>query len=219
MDAVNRRKSQRRATARDVARRVGVHASTVSRVLNPATRDVISDEIARRVTRAAAALGYRLDPFASGLRTHRSRMVGVLVPDIANPVFPPMIRGLEDTFGEAGYTAIVANTDNHKGRERVILEDMFARRVDGVVLATAWRRDPLVERCVAEHVPVVLINRAVDSSSVSSVVNDDAFGIHLIVRHLLECGHARIGYLAGPLTQPESHRDRGRERHAGARVL
>jgi len=192
--------SRRRATLRDVARRVGVHPSTVSRALNPATRDLIAEEISRRITRAAAALRYRLNPIAYGLRTNRSRTVGVLVPDLTNPVFPPIIRGIEDTLAEAGYTAIIANTDNHEGRERVILENMFARRVDGLILATARRRDQSIERCIAEDLPVVLINRAVDDTFVSSVVNDDAFGIQLIVRHLLECGHVRLGHLAGPLT-------------------
>ena len=189
-----------RVTLRDVARRVGVHPSTVSRALNPATRGLITDDIARRVTRAAAALGYRLNHIAYGLKTNRSRTVGVLVPDITNPVFPPIIRGIEDALAEAGYTAILANTDNDAGRERVILENMFARRVDGLILATARRRDPVVERCVAEDVPAVLLNRTVDSGAVSSVVNDDAFGIRLVVRHLIDRGHARIAHLAGPLT-------------------
>ncbi|HYR18487.1 MAG TPA: LacI family DNA-binding transcriptional regulator [Myxococcales bacterium] len=189
-----------RVTLRDVARRVGVHPSTVSRALNPATRGLITEGIARRVTRAAARLGYRLNPIAYGLKTNRSRTVGVLVPDITNPVFPPIIRGIEDALAEAGYTAILANTDNDAGRERVILENMFARRVDGLILATARRRDPVVERCIAEDLPAVLINRMVDSGAVSSVVNDDAFGVQLVVRHLIDRGHTRIAHLAGPLT-------------------
>jgi LacI family transcriptional regulator len=189
-----------RVTLRDVARRVGVHPSTVSRALNPATRGLITEGIARRVTRAAARLGYRLNPIAYGLKTNRSRTVGVLVPDITNPVFPPIIRGIEDALAEAGYTAILANTDNDAGRERVILENMFARRVDGLILATARRRDPVVERCIAEDLPVVLINRMVDSGAVSWVVNDDAFGVQLVVRHLIDRGHTRIAHLAGPLT-------------------
>jgi len=179
---------------------VGVHPSTVSRALNPATRGLITEGIARRVTRAAARLGYRLNPIAYGLKTNRSRTVGVLVPDITNPVFPPIIRGIEDALAEAGYTAILANTDNDAGRERVILENMFARRVDGLILATARRRDPVVERCIAEDLPAVLINRTVDSGAVSSVVNDDAFGVQLVVRHLIDRGHTRIAHLAGPLT-------------------
>jgi len=194
-----------RVTLRDVARRVGVHPSTVSRALNPTTRGLITAGIVRRVTKAAAALGYRLNPIAYSLKTNRSHTAGVLVPDITNPVFPPIIRGIEDALAEAGYTAILANTDNDAGREQTILENMFARRVDGLILATARRRDPVVERCVAEDVPAVLINRTVDSGAVSSVVNDDAFGIQLLVRHLIERGHVRIAHLAGPATLSTGH--------------
>jgi LacI family transcriptional regulator len=189
----------RRVTLRDVARQAGVHPSTVSRALNPETREMITEEIVRRVSRTAEALGYQPNPIAYGLKTNRSRIIGVLIPDITNPVFPPIIRAIEDALGAAGYTPILANTDNDEGRERVILENMIARRVDGLIMATARRRDPLVERCVAEEIPLVLINRTVATGEVSSVVNDDEFGMQLAVAHMARCGHARIAHLAGPL--------------------
>jgi len=185
-------------TIRDVARKAGVHASTVSRALNPETRDMISPQIARRVAGVAAALGYRANPIAYGLRTNRSRTVGVLVPDIANPVFPPIIRAIEDVFAEAGYTAILANTDNDRDREVSILGNMLARRVDGLIMATALRRDPLVDECLADDIPLVLVNRTAQRRDVSSVVNDDELGTRLAVAHLAGIGHRRIAYLAGP---------------------
>jgi LacI family transcriptional regulator len=190
--------ARRRVTIRDVARRAGVHASTVSRVMNPGTRGMISPRIARRVAGVAAALGYRANPIAYGLKTNRSRTVGVLVPDIANPVFPPIIRAIEDVFAEAGYTSILANTDNDRERERTILGNMIARRVDGLILATALRRDPLVDECVADEIPLVLVNRTVERADVSSVTSDDGLGTRLAVAHLAGIGHRRIGYLAGP---------------------
>jgi LacI family transcriptional regulator len=189
----------RRVTLRDVARQAGVHPSTVSRALNPQTREMITEEIVRRVSRTAQALGYQPNPIAYGLKTNRSRIIGVLIPDITNPVFPPIIRAIEDALGAAGYTPILANTDNDEERGRVILENMIARRVDGLIMATARRRDPLVERCVAEEIPLVLINRTVATGEVSSVVNDDEFGMQLAVAHMARCGHARIAHLAGPL--------------------
>ena len=189
-----------RVTLRDVARRARVHTSTASRVLNPATRELITERIARRVTTAAEQLGYQPNPNAYSLKTNRTRTVGVLIPDIANPVFPPILRGIEDAFAESGYTAILANTDNDGDREGIIFQEMLARRVDGLILATARRRDPLVDRCLEEAVPVVLINRTVDRGDVSFVVNDDAFGIGLAVAHLAAMGHVRIAHLSGPLT-------------------
>lgn len=187
-----------RVTIRDVAERVGVHPSTVSRVLNPATRGRITAEIVSRVTAAATDLGYRPNRTAQGLRTSRTRTVGVVIPDITNPLFPPIIRGIEDALGAAGYTAILGNTDNIAARERDVVTTMWSRQVDGLILATARRNDPIVAECLEERIPVVLVNRSSDAVGVSSIVNDDALGIASAVRHLKSLGHRRIAHLAGP---------------------
>jgi LacI family transcriptional regulator len=187
-----------RVTIRDVAERVGVHPSTVSRVLNPATRGRITPEIVDKVTKAARKLGYTPNQTAQGLRTSRTRTIGVLIPDITNPLFPPVIRGIEDTLGGAGYTAILGNTDNIAARERDAVMNMRARQVDGLILATARREDPIIAQCVRDGLPVVLVNRSADTNGVSAVVNDDALGIALAVRHLKELGHRAIAHVAGP---------------------
>jgi LacI family transcriptional regulator len=190
--------SQPRITLRDVARAVGVHPSTVSRVLNPETRGMVTPEIARRVTEAARQLGYRPNPFAYSLKTNRSLMVGVLVPDLINPIFPPIIRGIESVLDGVGYTAIVANSDMQAERERTILDRMKERQVDGLILATAHREDATITGLLAEKMPLVLINRTLDSPAVDSVINGDQAGIRLAVEHLAGLGHRRIAHLAGP---------------------
>lgn len=187
-----------RVTIRDVADRVGVHPSTVSRVLNPATRGRITSEIVEKVTEAAAELGYRPNQAARGLRTNRTRTIGVLIPDITNPLFPPIIRGIEDGLGANGYTAILGNTDNVAARETEAVATLRARQIDGLILATARRDDPIVGECIADGLPLVLVNRTADAIGVSSIVNDDALGIALAVRHLKERGHTRIAHIAGP---------------------
>ncbi len=188
----------KRVTIEDVARAARVHASTVSRALNPRTRGLVTAAVAERVRGAAGRLGYVPDPVAAGLRTRRTATVGVLIPDIANPLFPPLLRGLEAALGEAGYTAIIANTDNDPDRAAQALERLAARRVEGLILATATRADPLVARCRTLRLPVVLVNRATDVARVSSVVGDDALGVRLAVEHLLRLGHRHIGHVAGP---------------------
>lgn len=198
-------------TIHDVAQAVGVHPSTVSRVLNAATRHMVTAEIARRVTEAAHALGYHRNALAHSLRTKRSNTIGVIIPDITNPVFPPILRGIEDALAGAGYTAIIANTDGAQGRETVVLEHMLARRIDGLILATAQRKDPMIEHCVAEDMPLVLINRTTGrNGAVPSVVNDDVTGIGLTVSHLAGLGHRRIAHIAGPQSLST-----GFERHRG----
>jgi LacI family transcriptional regulator len=191
---------RKRTKIEDVARAVGVHASTVSRVLNPSASGRVSEAVARRVRAAAKRLGYAADPIASGLRTRRSSMIGVVVPDIANPVFPLILRGIEAELAAAGYTAIVANTDNDPGRASEMLDRLGARRVDGVILATATFADDLAEHCRALGLPVVLVNRSIAGDTVSAVLSDDEAGIALAVAHLADLGHRAIGHVAGPQT-------------------
>ena len=159
----------RPATRRDVAAAAAVHPATASRALNPETRILVSEETARRVTEAAAALGYRPNPVARSLRTRRSHTVGVLIPDLNNPLFPPIVRGLEDRLATAGYVALLGNTDGDSGKAQIIFEQMRARHVDGFVLATATLHDRLLAEAVAAEVPVVLMNRLAQDYSFPSV--------------------------------------------------
>ena len=188
----------KRVTIQDVARAARVHASTVSRALSAQARPLVTPAVADRVRAAADRLGYVPDPVAAGLRTRRTATVGVLIPDLANPVFPPILRGIEVALGDAGYTAIIANTDNVPDRAAQALERLAARRVDGLILATVTHGDPLVARCRKLGLPVVLVNRGGDEDGVSAVTNDDTRGIRLAVEHLIGLGHRRIAHLAGP---------------------
>src|SRR5579864_9115192 len=121
----------RPATLKDVARQAGVHPATASRALNPETRLLVSEETAKRVLAAAAELGYRPNAVARSLRTRRSHTVGVLIPDLNNPLFPPMIRGLEDRLAEHGYVALIGNTDADLAKEQLVFDQLRARHVDG----------------------------------------------------------------------------------------
>jgi LacI family transcriptional regulator len=187
-----------RVTIREVAAAASVNASTVSRVLNPATRHLIGDEVVRRVLAAAKSLGYRQNRLASALRGGQSKVIGVCLPDISNPVFPPMVCGIEEAFAALGYGVLIANiVGKPKDHER-ILEQMLERQVDGLILATAARHDPLVQRCLHDGVPAVLVNRGQDGGQVPEVVNDDFLSMRLAVDHLAGLGHTRIAHLCGP---------------------
>jgi LacI family transcriptional regulator len=185
-------------TLRDVARRAGVHAGTASRALNPQTRSLVNPETASKVMAAAEELGYRPNPIARGLKTNRSFTIGVLVPDLTNPLFPPIVRGIEDTLATVGYTALLANSDNDPHKERLHFETMKDRQVEGFIMATAERDHPLIEDAIAADVPIVLVNRTVDSSSAFAVITDDRKGTSLSVGHLAKLGHTQIAHIVGP---------------------
>jgi LacI family transcriptional regulator, galactose operon repressor len=185
-------------TIKDVAAAARVHPATASRALNPETRILVSDKTARRVLRAAKSLGYRPNPIARNLRTRRSRTIGVLIPDLTNPLFPPIIRGLEDRLADSGYVALIGNTDGDDARERLVFEQMRARHVDGFVLATARLKDPLLAEAARAELAVVLVNRVTDSYSFPAVCVDNERGSHLVACHLASLGHRDIACIAGP---------------------
>src|ERR671919_2480884 len=149
-------------TLRDVARVAGVHPATVSRALNEETRALVNEETARRVLKAAERLGYQPNPIARGLKTSRSYTIGVVVPDLRNPIFPPMARGIEDRLEPAGYTSLLANTDNDPEREQLSFDALRARQVDGYITASARREHPLLVELASGGAPLVLVNRATD---------------------------------------------------------
>ena len=186
-------------TLRDVARVAGVHPATVSRALNEETRALVNEETARRVLEAAEKLGYQPNPIARGLKTNRSYTIGVLIPDLTNPLFPPILRGIEDRLETAGYTPLTVNTDNDPERELLDLQTMRARQVDGIIAATARRDHRLHDALLEAGLELVLVNRRQTELPVSSATADDRLGMRLAVEHLLSLGHIRIAHLAGPL--------------------
>lgn len=181
-----------------VADAAGVHRSTASRALNPATRHLVAPDLAERIVGMARQLGYRRDALAASLRTGRSRLVGVVVPDIANPVFGPILRGIESALAAAGYSCLLANVGQDEDEQLRLVEELMERRVDGLILATARKNDPVLGACLDAAVPTVLVNRAEERERASAVVSDDRAGMVLAVRHLAALGHVRIGHLAGP---------------------
>ena len=192
-------------TIRDVARLAEVHPGTVSRALNEQTRTLVNEETAERVLRAAEALGYRPNPIARGLKTNRSYTVGVLIPDMANPLFPPIMRGIEDRLGGAGYTALIVNTDNDAERERSHMDAMRARQVDGFIAATARLDTELLADVAAGGAPMVLVNRSLEDGSLAAVTVDDRQGIRLAVNHVAGLGHQHIGHVGGPQNLSTGH--------------
>lgn len=185
---------------RDVAQLAGVHTATASRALNPATRGLVSEDTAAKVLDAAARLGYTANPIARSLKTNRSNSIGVVIPDLTNALFPPIMRGIDDVLGPLGYSVLLVNTDNDKQREAKQVASLRARQVEGLIVATAQLNDPGLERLAAEHFPVVLINRRTDSSTLPSVTGDNADGVYRAMRHLAGLGHRHIACLAGPQT-------------------
>jgi len=190
----------RRTTIEDVARLANVHKATVSRALNAQTQHQVSVETVKRIKRAARQLGYVPNVMARGLRTNLSMTVGVVIPDLTNPFFPPIIRGIENYLQPRGYTALLANTDGHDAVEKAALESLLERRVDGLIVATGRHGEqPVLAQAYESGVRAVMLNRDAGGLPYPLVTGNDSSGVAAAVAHLVELGHRDILHIAGPL--------------------
>lgn len=190
---------QRRTTLADVAREAGVNVSTVSRSLNPETSKQVGVDTAKKITAIAKRLGYTPNTVARGLRTKRSMTIGVIVPDLTNPIFPPIVRGIDSVLVDVGYSAFVVNTDNNQEYEEKLFNSLIDRQVDGFIIATGHSDIGQLAKYYKQGIKTVMVNREATEVATPCVIGDDAAGIHAGVAHLVDLGHKRIVHLSGPL--------------------
>ncbi len=200
--------ARRSPRLKDVAEAAGVHISTASRALNERTAALLNPQTLERVRETADGLGYRVNGMARALKTRRSLSIGMVVPDITNPFFPPTVRGAEDVLDRAGYSLLLSSTDNDLGKARRQVAAMLESQVDGLLLAMALRDDPLVNELRSGNAPLVLVNRTIDRGGVSAVVPDDFHGALEAAEHLYSLGHRRLAFVGGPLATSNGARRR-----------
>lgn len=188
-----------RPTLKDIAREIGVHVSTISRALNPNNTHAVSSDLMEKIRRASHKRGYQPNAAAATLRTRRSRAIGVVIPDITDPVFPPIIRGIEDALTRHNYIAILGNADGDPRRQARVIEAMRPRGIDGLILASVTRHDEDAARLAAD-LPAVTVSRRTDVARFSSVVHDEDDGFRRVLTHVASLGHRRIAAIAGPQT-------------------
>jgi LacI family transcriptional regulator len=204
--------TSRRATLADVAAQAGVDKSTASRILNGEAGQRVTPATRERVLRSAEALGYRADPLARGLRTARSRTLGIAVPQLENPVFHEIILGAERAAAERGYALLISHSDDALGDARHYEQRVRASRVDGLLVATLEPERVLAPALARAGVPFVMVNRNFGADD-DHAVFDSFAAARLATEHLLSLGHRRIGHLAG-----REHGYSGERRLAGYRA-
>jgi LacI family transcriptional regulator len=197
----------RAVTIEDVARRANVSRQTVSRVLN--AKGELSPTTRARVQAAIAELGYRPNLLARGLITRTTHTIGLVVPDISQPFFPEIARGIQEHAHAAGYQMLLAYTAEQPMQEVESLHQLREQRVDGVIVANSRLDADTLRRALADLRPVVLTNRALQGYG-SVVWSGYESGARRLTEHLLARGHVRIGYLnSEPATTAGAHRFRG----------
>jgi LacI family transcriptional regulator len=185
------------ATMNDVARAANVSIATVSHVIN-GTRFVSAERV-ERVHAAMRELGYTPDATARSLRVGRTDTIGLVVPDNTNPFFAALARGIEEAGFEAGYTTILANSNERPDREHRYVSTLVSKRVDGLILVPSRGDHSALTRLLQNaRIPVVVVDRDAELPNADIVVYDNEGGSRLAVRHLIELGHERIACVAGP---------------------
>jgi len=183
---------------REVAAHAGVSVGTVSNVLN--RPDIVASSTRARVLEAIKVLGFVRNESARQLRAGRSRMIGLVVLDVANPFFTDVARGVEDEASQSGLAVIMCNSDEQIERESGYLDLLEQHRVQGILITPVTDDDAAVARLQARGTPVVLVDRRSQSGNQCSVAVDDVLGGDLAVSHLLAAGHERLAFAGGPMS-------------------
>ena len=190
--------TKRRVTMSDVAAHAGVSIKTVSNVIND--WPYMTDETRQKVLQAIEAVGYRPNQMARSLVTGRTRAVGVVVPDIANPFFGVAVRGCEDVLFEAGYSIFLCNTNEDVSRERYYLDQLLSRGVDALILWGTRICCAELEAIVGTETSLVTVELGEEPTGPNHIcINvDNLRGARIATEHLIEMGYRRIAHLAGP---------------------
>lgn len=183
----------------DIAARAKVSTATVSHVVNQ--NYPVSAQVRERVVKSIRELGYHPNAMARGLRTSKSKTVGMVVPDITNPFFPAVVRAAEDVLNERGYTLFVGNSDDELAKQESYYQVFWEKRVDGLLVIPSGDAPP--PKHLSNHrafgVPIVFVDRYYLGMNADSVLADNRRGSCEAVDHLLDQGHRRIGIITGPL--------------------
>jgi LacI family transcriptional regulator len=184
-------------TLKDIAKELGVSVNTVSRAL----RDMsdISKETKTSVKQIADKLCYRRNISASYLRTKKSHIIGVVVPDICNPVFSGIFKGIELVCKKNGYNVMLGNSNENAVEEMSFISSMNDHGVDGILLIPSMKNSNIIRYMNKASIPFVILGRKFPDISTNLVVNDDALGGYLAAEHLYKIGHKEFIYLAGPM--------------------
>lgn len=199
-----------RVTMSDVARQAGVSLMTVSRVINH--KGDVNEDTRRRVLKIIKDLNYRPSAIARSLATQETRTIGLIIPDVSNPFFADITRGIELLAYAEGYHVFLCNTEEDPQRELALIQSLEEKRVDGMVLCSPRSDDAKLIELLTRLPAAVLINRRLNLGGediFQSVILDDERGGWLGAQHLIQRGHRRIGFLSGP---PNSFSGQGRRK-------
>lgn len=194
-----KKSEKKRLDIRDVAKHARVSIATVSRTINNVP--TVDKELAKRVWKSIEELNYFPNTQARALVSGRSRLFGLLISEITNPFFPELIQGFEDFAVENNYEILIGSTNYDPQRMEICIRRMIERNVEGVAVMTFGIEEPLLDELVSRNIPMVFVDVAPPSESVSTLVVNYHEGIRQGVQHLAALGHRKLSFISGPMHQ------------------
>jgi len=192
---------------KDIARYANVSVMTVSKALRD--EPDVSDATKSRIKALANQMGYVPDSIAQGLRTRTTKLLGLIIPSITNPIFARIVFAIEDRAFELGYDVLIGHTHNKAEREETCIRRLLSRRVDGLFISPVYRFEAearIYQEIIARKTPTVLLGPpAPFCKSFPSIEIEELVASYNMTRHLLKLGHKRIAYLTGPTVAPWAH--------------
>jgi len=184
-------------TLKDVAREADVSISTVSRALNNSEK--VHPQTKQRVREVADELGYKPSRVARRLRLEEGKasLLGLVIPDIQNPFFADVTRGVEDVAQAHDYGLLLSNSDEDPEKQRFVLDILQTEEVDGVIVPPVCDEDTAIAQLLETNIAVVCVDRRMQNARVDTILSDNRKGAYEAVSHLLELGHRRIGFIGG----------------------
>lgn len=190
-------------TMRDVAERANVSIATVSHVINE-TR-YVSPALTQRVRRAMAELNYHRNDIARALTGKRTKTIGLVISDIANPVLSTLARGVENFLFDNKYSVILCNTDETQLKEDVYIDTLLGKKVDGLIIAPAGKSQTAINKVLEKSIPVVFVDRVCGDLLVDAALSENRQGAYAATQLLLSNGHTRIGIILGLSSVSTTH--------------
>lgn len=201
-------KEEKRVTIYEIAERAGVSAATVSRALN--SDYPVSSETRARIDKAVKDLNYRTNFIARSLRSRKSNLIAIVIPDITNAFFMEAAKGLEKEISTSGYNLVLSCTDGKAEKEHKIIDSLVERRVDGLIVASSDTNGKYLESIAREGTPIVLIDRPLQDCNLTKIIWDNKEGAKKITNYLISYGHKNIGIVNVSLDNIN-----GRDRYQG----
>lgn len=187
-----------KVTIKDVAEKAGVSKTTVSRFLN-GMYDMMGEEVREKIEHTIKELKYKPNRLAQGLKSKKTKTIGLIIFNVLNPFSSKLIRGVEDVCRKHGYSLFLCNADNDPNLERKYITELYHKQVDGIMTATVGNNEDLYKELSEEGFPLVFVDRRMNEQFGDQILTNNLEGAYNAVAHLCKLGHKQIAYLTAPV--------------------